>query len=112
MTNPNRRTVSARGTEDSRRQLESLKLADQIAAARARSGLSQSGLAEKLGTKQAGVARMERATYMGYTVGTLAKIATATGARLEIRLTPANKLRRVREDELTNVATRSRRTKR
>ena len=64
------------------RELARLRLANQIAALRARSGLSQAELAEKIGTKQAGVARMERASYTGYTVGTLAKIAAATGRAL------------------------------
>ena len=31
---------------------------------------------------------MERTSYRGYAVGTLAKIAAATGARLEVRLVP------------------------
>lgn len=70
------------------RELARLRLAHQIAALRRRLGLSQAELAERIGTKQAGVARMERAGYSGYTVTTLAKIAAATGAKLDIRLTP------------------------
>lgn len=70
------------------RELARLKLANQIAALRRSVGLSQAQLAERIGTKQAGVARMERASYSSFTVATLAKIAAATGARLDIRLTP------------------------
>lgn len=70
------------------RELAKLKLANQILALRERLGLSQADLAERIGTKQAGVARMERSTYTGFTVGTLAKIAAATGASLEVRLVP------------------------
>ena len=70
------------------RELARLKLANQIAALRRQVGLSQAQLAERIGTKQAGVARMERAGYARFTVSTLAKIAAATGARLDIRLTP------------------------
>ena len=73
------------------RELARLKLANQIAALRRHVGLSQAQLAERIGTKQAGVARMERAGYGSFTVTTLAKIAAATGARLDIRLTPPAK---------------------
>jgi len=70
------------------KELAALKLAEQIQAARQSAKLSQAGLAERIGTKQAGVARMERADYTGYTVTTLAKIAAATGSRLDVRLVP------------------------
>jgi transcriptional regulator with XRE-family HTH domain len=60
----------------------------QIAKLREHAGMSQAELARRIGTKQAGVARMERTSYRGYTVGTLAKIAAATGARLEVKLVP------------------------
>lgn len=70
------------------RELARLQLANQIAGLRQRAGLSQAELARRVGTKQAGIARMERSTYRGYTVGTLAKIAAATGSRLEVRLVP------------------------
>ena len=70
------------------KELAELKLAEQIQAARQSAKLSQAGLAERIGTKQAGVARMERADYTGYTVTTLAKIAAATGSRLDVRLVP------------------------
>lgn len=70
------------------RELARLQLANQIAGLRQRVGLSQAELARRIGTKQTGIARMERSTYRGYTVGTLAKIAAATGSRLEVRLVP------------------------
>jgi transcriptional regulator with XRE-family HTH domain len=70
------------------KELARLQLANQIAKLRQHAGLSQAELARRIRTKQAGVARMERSTYRGYTVGTLAKIAAATGARLEVKLVP------------------------
>lgn len=79
------------------RELARLKLANQIAALRREVGLSQTQLAERIGTKQAGVARMERAGYARFTVATLAKIAAATGARLDIRLTPPARPARLRQ---------------
>jgi ribosome-binding protein aMBF1 (putative translation factor) len=70
------------------RELARLKLANQIVAARRKRHLSQRALAERIGTKQPTVARMERADYTGYTVTTLAKIAAATGAMLDVRIVP------------------------
>jgi transcriptional regulator with XRE-family HTH domain len=73
------------------REFARLQIADQIAKLRMWAGLSQAALADRIGTKQAGVARMERRNYQGYTVATLAKIAAATGARLEVRLDPPSR---------------------
>ena len=73
------------------RELARLQLAHQIARLRERAGLSQAALAARIGTRQAGVARMERSAYQGYTVGTLAKIAAATGATLDVRLSPGRR---------------------
>jgi len=70
------------------RELARLQIAAQIARLRERAGLSQAELAERIGTKQAGIARMERRDYRGYTVATLAKITAAIGGRLEVRLAP------------------------
>jgi ribosome-binding protein aMBF1 (putative translation factor) len=78
------------------RELARLQLANQIADARKRAGLSQAQLAERIGTKQTGVARMERAGTTGFTTTTLAKIAAATGSKLEVQLTSrASRRRRV-----------------
>ena len=68
------------------RELARLDLAQQVFTLRRHCHLSQSQLAERIGTKQAGVARMERAGYTGYTMSTLAKVAAATGATLQVRL--------------------------
>jgi hypothetical protein len=45
-------------------------------------------LADLIGTRQTGVARMERAGYTTLSLRTLAKIAVATGAKLDVRLVP------------------------
>ena len=78
-------------TEIYQRELTRLQLANQIMKLREHAGLSQAALARRIGTKQTGVARMERSTYRGYTVSTLAKIAAATGAGLEVRLVPSGR---------------------
>ena len=70
------------------RDLARLQIATQIARLRERAGLSQAALADRIGTKQAGVARMERRDFQNYTLVTLAKIAAAIGGRLEVRLAP------------------------
>ena len=70
------------------RELARLQIANQIAMLRERRGLSQAALARRIGTKQEGVARMERNNYRGYTMKTLAKVATALSAQLEVRLVP------------------------
>lgn len=76
------------------RELRKLKVADQITTARQHAGLSQAALARRIGTQQSGVARMEAAGCSSYTMVTLAKIAAATGSRLEVRLVPATPKRR------------------
>lgn len=70
------------------RELARLEIANQIATLRARRGLSQADLARRIGTRQAGVARMERNNYRGYNMKTLAKVAAALGARLEVKFVP------------------------
>jgi len=50
--------------------------------------LSQARLARMIGTHQSAAALMEQSPYRGYTVATLAKIAAAAGARLEVRFVP------------------------
>jgi len=75
------------------RELATLKVANQILAARLHAGLSQAALAKLIGTQQSGVARMENAGCTSYTTVTLAKIAAATGSRLDVRIVPARSRR-------------------
>jgi transcriptional regulator with XRE-family HTH domain len=60
-------------------ELARLQLARQIARIRGRADLTEAALAERIGTHQTGVARMERNAYRAEMVATLAKIAAATG---------------------------------
>jgi len=69
-------------------ELNRLRLAHQIIELRKRKGLSQEKLAQKVGTTQPGIARMEHSDYMGYSLPSLLKIAIALDAELNIRLTP------------------------
>jgi len=71
-------------------------VAQLIYSARMRTGLSQAELAEKLGTKQSVISRLEDADYEGHSLSMLQRIATALGQRLEIRFSPPAKPVRAR----------------
>jgi len=63
-------------------------LAAQLIEARARAGLTQAELAERMGTSQSAVARLESGKSLP-SVATLEKLAAATGSRLRIALEAA-----------------------
>ena len=63
-------------------------LAQRLIAARAASGLSQAEVAERMGTRQSEISRIESAR-QNITIAKLASYAQAVGARLDIRLDPA-----------------------
>ncbi len=63
-------------------------LAAQVIEARARAGLTQAELAERMGTSQSAVARLESGTARP-SVATLEKLAEATGSTLRIALEAA-----------------------
>ncbi len=70
-------------------ELQRLRIAEQIAQARQAAGLSQTVLAERMGTSQPAVARLEQGGYRGYTLATLARAARALGRRLKVELIPS-----------------------
>jgi ribosome-binding protein aMBF1 (putative translation factor) len=90
------------------KELARLRLANQILEVRQVAGMSQQDLAERIGTKQSAIARMERGNYTGYTVSTLAKIAAAVGRHLEIGFTPIGRRRARREREARTARTAGR----
>lgn len=63
-------------------------IAEMLLAARERAGLTQAQLAQRVGTKQPVIARLEDADYNGHSLTMLQRIATALGLRLEVRLAP------------------------
>lgn len=63
-------------------------LAAQVIEARARAGLTQAELAQRMGTSQSAVARLESGTARP-SVATLEKLAAATGSKLRIALEAA-----------------------
>lgn len=74
------------------REFEALEqefaLASAVIGARARAGLTQAELAERMGTSQSAVARLESGRSKP-SVATLQKLAEATGSKLKIVLETA-----------------------
>ena len=68
------------------------KVAEMLFDARQKAGLTQAQLAERVGTKQPVIARLEDADYDGHSLTMLQRIAAALGQRLEVRLTPEKNL--------------------
>ena len=64
---------------------EEFAFASEVIAARARAGLSQAELAERMKTSQSAIARLESGRSRP-SVRTLEKLAAATGAKLRISL--------------------------
>ena len=67
-------------------ELSRVRLAYRIAELREKRGLTQSELARKVGTTQAGISRLENPNYRNYSLKTLEKVANALGARLKVEL--------------------------
>jgi len=71
-------------------------VAQLIYAARTKAGLSQAELAERLGTRQSVISRLEDADYDGHSLNMLQRIAAALGQCIEIRFLPTGKASRGR----------------
>jgi predicted transcriptional regulator len=63
-------------------------IASELIRARARAGLSQAELAERMGTSQSAIARLESGQTLPSTK-TLLRFAEATGSKVKLRLTAA-----------------------
>ena len=59
-------------------------IAAQIKVIREQRGMTQAELAERIGTKQAGISRIENVNYSAWKISTLKKIAFALGTRLKV----------------------------
>ncbi|MBD2043178.1 helix-turn-helix domain-containing protein [Microcoleus sp. FACHB-672] len=64
------------------------ELAQLIYRTRTQAGLTQQQLADRIGTKQSVIARLEDAEYEGHSLSMLQKIARALNQRLEVHLIP------------------------
>jgi ribosome-binding protein aMBF1 (putative translation factor) len=64
------------------------ELAQLIYHARTQAGLTQQQLADRIGTKQSVIARLEDADYEGHSLSMLQRIARVLNQRVEIHLYP------------------------
>jgi ribosome-binding protein aMBF1 (putative translation factor) len=67
------------------------ELAQLIYEARTQAGLTQKQLAERIGSKQSVIARLEDADYEGHSLSMLQRIAHVLNQRLEVQLIPSAK---------------------
>ena len=73
---------------------EEYALVREMLTARSRSGLTQEGVAERMGTTKSAVCRLESAGKHAPSITTLKKYARAVGCDLEIKLIPKSSPRR------------------
>ena len=66
-------------------------VARMIYEARTKAGLTQRQLAERIGTKQPVIARLEDADYEGHSLSMLTRIAAALDQTIVLRMAPAKK---------------------
>ena len=69
-------------------------LAHEMLAARARAGLTQEEVADRMGTTKSAISRLESAGKHAPSVASLKKYAAAVGCTLKIELVPATPRRR------------------
>jgi transcriptional regulator with XRE-family HTH domain len=67
-----------------------VQAASAIYEARRAAGLTQKELADRIGTQQPVIARLEDADYEGHTLSMLDRIARALDSRVEVRFVPAS----------------------
>lgn len=68
-----------------------VEISRQLVRLRLARGLTQAGLAARIGCKQADISRLEREEYQGYTISQLEKIAASLDAEIELDLIPVRK---------------------
>jgi len=71
-------------------------VAQMICDARAEAGLTQKELADRIGTRQPVIARLEDAEYKGHSLSMLTRIAEALNRSLRVDMTPKNLRKRRR----------------
>ena len=68
--------------------VELLAVASQMLKARARAGLTQDAVAERMGTTKSAISRLESAGKHAPSLATLKRYANAVGCELKVRLVP------------------------
>ena len=74
--------------ESLEKERENLTIAEHIYNLRKENGLSQKQLAERIGTTQSVISRLEDADYNGHSFAMLRKIAKAFHRRVQIKFVP------------------------
>lgn len=69
-------------------EIASVHVAMEIYKARKKAKLTQQQLAERVGTKQPVIARLEDADYKGHSLAMLRRIAEALDTKIEVRFVP------------------------
>ena len=64
------------------------QVANQMLTARARAGLTQDAVAERMGTTKSAISRLESAGKHAPSLATLRRYASAVGCELQVRLVP------------------------
>jgi transcriptional regulator with XRE-family HTH domain len=91
-------------TAEFEKQIEEFALLDEFLRARSEQGLTQAEVAERIGTTQSAVARMESGRGKhSPSLATLSKYAEALGCKLEVRLVRE----RAEKRKLTSQSTRT-----
>jgi transcriptional regulator with XRE-family HTH domain len=72
-----------------RQEVLNAEIGQLIYDARTKTGLTQKQLADRLGTTQSVISRLESADYEGHSLSMLRRIAEALGQKLELRLSAA-----------------------
>ena len=91
-------------TAEFEKQIEEFALLDEFLRARSEQGLTQAEVAERIGTTQSAVARMESGRGKhSPSLATLSKYAEALGCKLEVRLVR----QRAEKRKLTGQSTRT-----
>jgi len=70
---------------------EAWDIAVQLAALREEQGLSQKELAERVGTSQQQISRLESPSYEGHSLSMLRRVAKALGSHVHVTLDPPRK---------------------
>lgn len=71
-------------------ELFNICVSEELYRARTEAGLTQQQLAERAGTRQSVISRLEDADYAGHSLAMLRRIAAAVGKRLEVRFVEAD----------------------
>jgi ribosome-binding protein aMBF1 (putative translation factor) len=73
------------------REVLNSKISRLIYDLRTKAGLTQKALADRIGTKQSAISRLEDANYEGHTILMLLRIALALNTRVRLDLNPNGK---------------------